>query len=352
MKIKTAKRNTGLYLFSLHVPLILLLLLLVGVASGTILTANRKSAKQHLSANNNVLGEEDEKDSDDHESNDDKEDENSDDHEDNEDNDREDDSKDSEDRETEDHEIKEEDRTESKRTTTTAPSRTTVTSKVENDDHDAAEGDDLNESDDDSKETEDDLGDVKEHTIISTVTNVDGTITKTFKKTEDGETEMKALTYDANGKLIKKAELNADGTVKEEKLVGSESKDEDKSKDEAENENEDNEKEDSDKDEFKLVYKPGSEQIESSTFGKLLKAKVKQEIEDDARLGSSVQKLEIEVKTEQGKIKYEGVASSTEKLFGLFNIEISKDVEIDPTTGEIVSVNQSFWSKILGFFSF
>jgi hypothetical protein len=40
-----------------------------------------------------------------------------------------------------------------------------------------------------------------------------------------------------------------------------------------------------------------------------------------------------------------------EKLFGLFGVEVPFDLEVDPATGQIRTVKQSFWSKILDFFS-
>lgn len=174
--------------------------------------------------------------------------------------------------------------------------------------------------------------------VISSVTNADGTITKTFKKTQKNETEMWALTYDQSGKLIKKVELNADGSIKKEESVDSEH----------EAEQEDNNEDNS----FELVFKSTGGNDIDPKLNTLIKAKLKQEIESEDNLGTTVNKLALEIKTENGTIKYEGTAAKAEKLFGLFGIEVPVDIVIDPITGKITSVNQSFWSKILDFFSY
>lgn len=174
--------------------------------------------------------------------------------------------------------------------------------------------------------------------LVTTVTNEDGTITKTFKKSEGSKVEMKSLTYDANGVLIKKAELNADGSIKEEEIVN-----EDENDDLAEAENED---------EFKVVFKPSVDGSVDPILSKIIGAKLEQEIENDERLGTTVNKVELEIKTVDGTIKYEGTAESTEKLLGVFDIQIASDIEVDPVTGKILSVNQSFWTKVVSFFSF
>jgi hypothetical protein len=181
---------------------------------------------------------------------------------------------------------------------------------------------------------EDGSEDTEKTVLISTVTNADGTVTKTFQKTEDGKVELTALTYDKDGNLIKKAKLNADGTVKEEELVGEHEEDSGKSEDK-----------------FKLVFKPGLDGAVDPALSGIIKAKLEQEIETEGALGTSVNKVELEIKTAKGTIKYEGTALKDEKLFGLFGIEIPVDLVVDPITGKIISVNQSFWSKILDFFS-
>lgn len=174
--------------------------------------------------------------------------------------------------------------------------------------------------------------------LVTTVTNEDGTITKTFKKSEGTKVEMKSLTYDANGVLIKKAELNSDGSIKEEEIIN-----EDENDDLAEAENED---------EFKVVFKPSVDGSVDPILSRIIGAKLEQEIENDERLGTTVNKVELEIKTVDGTIKYEGTAESTEKLLGVFDIQIASDIEVDPVTGKILSVNQSFWTKVVSFFSF
>ena len=89
----------------------------------------------------------------------------------------------------------------------------------------------------------------------------------------------------------------------------------------------------------------------NTALSKIIRAKLKQEIENEGRLGSAVNKVELEIKTTQGTLKYEGTASKDEKLFGIFGIQIPVDIEIDSITGKITSVNQSFWAKIIDFLS-
>jgi len=378
MKINTAKSKSSVSLFSLHVPLFLLILLLIGIGTSAFVVSKRDEPKEITV--NSVLGAEDESD----ENN---EDENK--HE-----DKEDDEKSSEDRDSEDENESNEDERSIKYTNTYQRTLNTRNSEKneESDDDDALDKEETEDKSDNS-DAEDELEDSEDEAVVSTITNADGTltktikktdgnkietkiitydttgkvvseqelneegeetedkvelistvtnpdgtITKTFKKVEDNETEFKALTYDANGTLIKKAELNSDGTVKEEEIVGKEEDNDDETED--------------DSNEFELVFKSNTNQAIDPALGKLIKAKIKQEVEVNSLLGGAVQKLELEVKTEQGKVKYEGVASSPEKLFGIFNIEISKDVVIDPITGKILSVNQSFWSKLIDFISF
>ena len=179
--------------------------------------------------------------------------------------------------------------------------------------------------------------DKSETKIISSVINPDGTITKTFTKTEGTKIEMKSLTYDQNGKLIKKTKLNADGSIKEEELV-SKNDDEDES-------------DESEDDDFELTFISKAGATVNSALSRVIKAKLKQEIENNDRLGSKVNKVELEIKTTQGTLKYEGTASKNEKLFGIFGIQIPVDIEIDSITGKITSVNQSFWAKIIDFLS-
>jgi hypothetical protein len=178
----------------------------------------------------------------------------------------------------------------------------------------------------------------EEEVVVSVVTNDDGTTTKTIKKTEDGKVEIKALTYDQNGKLIKKAVLNEDGTVKEEEIIGGDDKQKD---DSAENDKE-----------FEVTFKLGDDGTADPALSGIIKAQLEQEIETEGSLGTEVNKVELQIKTAQGTVKYEGTASKDEKLFGLFGIEIPVDIEVDPITGKILAVNQSFWLKILDFFSF
>lgn len=190
---------------------------------------------------------------------------------------------------------------------------------------------------------EDGSEDKSETKIVSMVTNPDGTITKIFKKTEGNRVETKSLTYDQNGRLIRKAELNADGSIKEEEIIN---RDEDESDESTEPDNE------GDDDEFELTFVSNNAGAVDPTLTKIIKAKLKQEIESEDGLGTSVNKVELEIKTAGGgALKYEGTALKAQKLFGIFGIEIPVDIVVDPITGKIVSVNESFWAKIADFFS-
>lgn len=199
-------------------------------------------------------------------------------------------------------------------------------------------------TDDDEKEVEDKDDENKlqiedKKAEVSSVTNADGTVTKTSKKVDGNEVKTILLTYDQNGILIKKVKLNSDGTVKEEELIDKDT----------ENEIEDiNQEEDN---EFELTFKPSTNGAVDSALGNIIKAKLKQEIRNEDGLGVSVNKVELEVKTAQGTVKYKGTALKSEKLFGLFGVEVPVDLEIDPITGKIISINQGFWAKILDFFS-
>jgi|GEM_PF-3498771 len=196
------------------------------------------------------------------------------------------------------------------------------------------------------KLNEDGSEDTEKVELVTTVTNEDGSITKTFKKSEGDNVEMRSLTYDASGVLIKKAELNSDGSIKEEEVIN---EDDDSSVD---NLAEDTTDETEVENEFKLVFKPLADGSVDPTLSKIISAKLEQEIENDSRLGTSVNKVELEIKTVDGVIKYEGTAESTEKLFGIFDVQISSDIEVDSVTGNITSVNQSFWTKVVNFLSF
>ena len=167
--------------------------------------------------------------------------------------------------------------------------------------------------------------------LVSTVDNGDGTITKTFKITdEDGKVKMKAITYDKDGKVIKIVELNPDGTVKEEKDIEEDDRDEDGN-------------------EVEFKYENSTNSIPA--LSNLIEAQLEQEIETNSKLGTTVDKVELELKTINGKYEYEGATFKDGKLFGLFDVTIPMGIEIDPATGRIISVTQTFWSKLLDFLS-
>ncbi len=298
---KLPKRTT-ITLSVLTLPIIIALLVVVGLGVVT------KNAVENKFANNAVLSDEDENKD---ESNDDDEDKNED-----------EDKNDEKDRRDESQDDRDEQEEKTK-------------DQEQNNDSDDDE-EEIEESDD-IEDSEDELDDGEETVEISTVTNEDGTITKTFTKTEGTKIEMKSLTYDQNGKLIKKTKLNADGSIKEEELV-SKNDDEDES-------------DESEDDDFELTFISKAGATVNSALSRVIKAKLKQEIENNDRLGSKVNKVELEIKTTQGTLKYEGTASKNEKLFGIFGIQIPVDIEIDSITGKITSVNQSFWAKIIDFLS-
>jgi len=167
--------------------------------------------------------------------------------------------------------------------------------------------------------------------LISTKDNGDGTITKIFKITDDdGDVEMKAITYDKDEKVIKIVELNPDGTVKEEKDIDEDDRDEDGH-------------------EIEFEYK--SNDNTNPELNNLIEAELEQEIETNSELGTTINKVEINVKTVNGEYEYEGATFKGGKLFGIFDVSIPMGIEIDPATGQILSVNQTFWSKLLDFFS-
>ena len=183
----------------------------------------------------------------------------------------------------------------------------------------------------DDKEHEDGTKHEETTELISTKDNGDGTVTKTFKITDDdGDIEMKAITYDKDGKVIKIVELNPDGTVKEE---------------------EDVEEDDRDEDGHEIEFEYKNTSTSSPKLNNLIEAELEQEIETNSELGTTIDKVELEVKTVYGEYEYEGTTFKDGKFLGLFDVSIPVDLEIDPATGQIVSINQSFWSKLLDFFS-
>ena len=305
-------KKTSITLAVFHLPILVVIIAIASLAIGTF-ALNNGRVYPDKSISKVVLSDEDEREEESE----------------SEDSDKEDSSDDggSEDRDAEESKEKDE-KDEVKRT------NTTNTQRVEIDDNE----DEL--EDGDGKETNDELDDSEERVeLVSTTTNPDGTITKTFKETDGSEIELRTLTYDQDGVLVKKAELNPDGTVKEEELVGKED----------EGETEDiNEEDDND---FELILEPSAGGTVNAPLSRTIKAKIKQEIKEKDGLGIDVSKIKLEVKTAQGAIKYEGTALKSEKLFGLFGVEVPVDLEIDPITGKIVSVNQTFWAKVFDFFS-
>lgn len=323
MKINPANKNKFVMLYSLHVPLFLLIIVSLGVITGNMVIRNKHLS--NIENSQNVLGEEDEDKS-------------------NEENKSDTEKKDKPEEEKSRDKNREETKQKENSTTKIEPKKeeprrqATIRNLEENKNNSEMRySDSQNENESETEqpklETKREEEDSKETVeLISTVTNPDGTITKTFRKTEGDKVELKALTYDSNGVLIKKAELNLDGTIKEEELVN-------------ENDREDSEEPKETPNKLELVIKSDTENpLDSSTA-----MSIRESINN---LGQNFDKIELEAKTEDGKVKYEGTAINTEKLLGLFNVDISKNLEVDSTNGGVVSVNQDFWSKILDFFSF
>jgi len=315
-------KKTNITLYSIQIPLLLISLILVGASVNAV--SNKSDTR-------NVLAEEDSRDSEDKEDESKDEDQNEDqEDEDEKENKEEENSKKEAERQRESAKKEAEKTMEATRKSNTIRTTTTNTQKVEDENENEME-------DTEDIEDEKDIEKTEKQEIVSTVTNEDGTITKTFIKTEGNEVEMRAYTYDVNGTLIKKAELNSDGTVKEEELV---------------NEDEDNDLNNDDNNEVEIKFVPSADGTTNPALNSIIKAKLEQEIITNKELGTTVNKLELKIKTVDGILKYEGTAESTEKLLGVFDVQIATDVEVDPTTGNILSVNQNFWSKVLSFLSF
>lgn len=160
-----------------------------------------------------------------------------------------------------------------------------------------------------------------EHTekveILETTNNPDGTVTKKIKITEDdGDVEFKLITYDKDGKVIKEIELNSDGTVKDE--------------DEDEDMNEEIETEGS---------APSPEMI-LNLKNKLL----------ESGIFDSIKKLSLE--TDDGQVEIKVKLVKNEKLFGVFKIEVPYQVLYNTSTDTIVQKVQSIWARILDLITF
>lgn len=277
--LKNSKKQSHVYMFSLA-PLLLVLTMLVGVGTGSYVL------KDHVVRANSqvVLGDEDEGDENKDEDSKDEEESNED----------EDEKKDESAKKAEEQQREAQKKAMERQRELDKKAKELEKKRLEKEEEqrkyqlklnsmqNASDSDENEMEDDDSLEGKEN----EKSEIVSVVTNPDGTTTRIIKKIEDdGEVEMKSLTYDENGVLVKKAELNADGTIKEEEIINDErnSDSDDKDGDELENETE---------------------------------------------------------------------TLTQEKLFGIFNINTTEDVVVDPVTGEITSVNQSFWNKVISFFSF
>ena len=185
---------------------------------------------------------------------------------------------------------------------------------------------------------EEELDDEEKVALVSIVRGADGTTTKTYRITDEEEVEMRAVTYDTNGVQIKSVELNADGTPKQEDGDGDEV--------------EDNDDNDRDEDGHEIEFEYKAKTAGAPTLNNLVEAKLEQEIETNSKLGTTVDKVELKIETVDGKYEYEGTTYKDGKLFGLFDVSIPVGIEIDPTTGRILSVSQTFWSKLLNIITF
>jgi hypothetical protein len=151
--------------------------------------------------------------------------------------------------------------------------------------------------------------------VISTSpVNEDGSYTQVIKITDDeGEVEMQEVTYDANGKIIKVQDIEDDGTKHVEMEEA---------------------------DDIKIEGSAPSKEMISNLETKLL----------ESGIGDSVQQLKVE--TDDGQVEIRAKLTKSEKLFGIFRIEIPYQVLYDTGTDTIVQKIQTAWAKMLDALSF
>jgi hypothetical protein len=151
--------------------------------------------------------------------------------------------------------------------------------------------------------------------VISTSEpNADGSYTQVIKITDDeGEVEMQEVTYDVNGKIIKVEDLEDDGTKHVE------------------------------------MEEATDIEVEGSAPSKEMILNLKSKLLESG-VGDSIKKLKVE--TDDGQVEIRAKLNKSERLFGIFKIEIPYQVLYDTGTDTIVQRIQSAWAKFLDTLSF
>jgi hypothetical protein len=83
-----------------------------------------------------------------------------------------------------------------------------------------------------------------------------------------------------------------------------------------------------------------------------LEETIENNLKNNSKLGESLQSVNLKPVLINGQEVLVGNALKSQKLFGLFKIEIPTEVEINSLSGEIISVNQNLWNSFLDFISF
>ena len=83
-----------------------------------------------------------------------------------------------------------------------------------------------------------------------------------------------------------------------------------------------------------------------------LEETIENNLKNNSKLGEILQRVDLKPALINGQEVLVGNALKSQKLFGLFKIEIPAEVEIDSKSGEIISINQNLWNSFLDFISF
>ena len=83
-----------------------------------------------------------------------------------------------------------------------------------------------------------------------------------------------------------------------------------------------------------------------------LQEEIENRIKNNPQLGETIKSIDLKPIEKEGQEILEGQAIKSEKILGLFNIQIPSVIEVNSKTGEIIKVSQSFWNSFLDFISF
>jgi hypothetical protein len=83
-----------------------------------------------------------------------------------------------------------------------------------------------------------------------------------------------------------------------------------------------------------------------------IQKEIENRIKSNSQLGETIKSIDLKPIQKDGQEILEGQAIKSEKILGLFNIQIPSIIEVNSKTGEIIKVSQSFWNSFLDFISF